>query len=260
MKHSLRLNHLRHALARSAPVFGPNLQIPSPDLVEIIGLAGFDFVMLDCEHGAAAGRLPELLVACDAAKLTSIVRVAGHGRAELLTPLELGAGGVQVPFVNTAEEARVLVRHTKFPPLGERGVSLVTRAARFGFADGRTYRAAANRETLLIVQVESREGARNAAAIAAVPGVDAIFIGPADLAQSFGYRADVLVPATVRVIAGIVRAVAGLKPVCISAFDRHDVARWHRMGIRGFLTSSIRPLGRAFSDSRAELIRGIPRR
>src|SRR5258708_3775758 len=123
MKTPGRPNRLRRALARGREIFGPNLQIPSPDLVEIIALAGFDFVMLDGEHGAAFSRLPELLMACDAAGLSSIVRVPSHDRSVLLPPLELGAGGLQVPFVDTADQARALVRETKFSPIGERGVS-----------------------------------------------------------------------------------------------------------------------------------------
>lgn len=253
----VRPNRLRRALERGGVAIGPNVQIPSPELIEIIGLAGFDFVMLDGEHGAAYPRLPELLTAAEAAGLTSIVRVPSHERSALLPPLELGAGGVQVPFVNTADEARALVRLAKFPPVGERGVSLVTRAARFGFADGRRYRGAANRETLLIVQLETREAAENAVEIAAVPGVDMIFIGPADLAQSFGHRADVITPPTARLIADIIRRVRPIKPVSVSAFDRRDVARWHRLGVRCFLTSSAHPLRNAFRDWNAELRRGV---
>jgi 4-hydroxy-2-oxoheptanedioate aldolase len=253
----VRPNRLRRLLDRRTPAFGPNLQIPSPDLVEIIGLAGFDFVMLDGEHGAALTELPALLRACDVAGVTSIVRVPSHERSVLLPPLELGAGGVQVPFVNTPEQARAIVREVKFPPHGERGLSVITRAARYGFVDSRKYRRDANRETLLIVQLESREATANAEAIAAVPGVDGIFIGPADLAQSLGHRADVITAPTARVITQLIRRIAPLKPVSISAFGATDVRRWRRAGARCFLTSSVRPLQRAFTDSVAELRRGL---
>lgn len=259
MNPTIRPNRLRRTLARGRAAFGPNLQIPSPDLVEIIGLAGFDFVMLDGEHGAAFTRLPELLLACDAAGITGIVRVPGHERSVLLPALELGAGGLQVPFVNTAAQARALVHETKYAPLGGRGVSAVSRAARFGFVDGRRYQRDANRETLLIVQLESREAVDNAEEIAAVPGVDMVFIGPADLAQSLGEPTDRLTPATARVITRLLRRVAPLKPVSISAFDHRDVARWHALGARSFLTSSARPLQRAFVDWRENLGRGLPR-
>jgi 4-hydroxy-2-oxoheptanedioate aldolase len=135
MSAAVRLNSLRCKLVSHRIVFGPNLQIPSPELVEMIGLAGFDFVMLDGEHGAVYTRLPELLRACDAAGITAIVSTPGPDRCDLLLPLEMGAGALQVPFVNTVDEARQLVREVKFPPLGQRGLSLVSRAARYGFAN-----------------------------------------------------------------------------------------------------------------------------
>jgi len=255
---AVRSNRLRRLLARGRAAFGPNVQIPSPDLIEIVALAGFDFAMLDGEHGAAFSRLPELLLACDSAGLTSLVRVPSHDRSVLLPPLEWGAGGVQVPFVNTVEQAKALAHETKYAPIGGRGVSAVSRAARFGFVDGRRYARDANRETLLCVQIESREGAENAAQIAAVPGVDLVFIGPADLAQALGEPTDRLTPATAKVIEDIIRRVVPLKPVGISAFDGRDVARWHRLGVRSFLTSSAHPLQRAFVDWHAELLSGLP--
>lgn len=253
----LRSNPLRLKLARKRAVFGPNLQIPSTELVEMIGLAGFDFVMLDGEHGAAYTRLPELLLACDAVGLASVVRTPGLARRDLLLPLELGAGALQVPFVNTVEEARQLVREVKFPPLGQRGVSLVSRAARYGFADARRFIRTANRETLLIVQIETVEAAAEAEAIAAVPGVDAVFIGPADLAQSLGEPPGPMTPRTRRAVAGLLRRLNPIKPVLVSAFSGPEVRRWHRLGANGFLTSSARPIGTALKDLHATLQCGL---
>lgn len=255
----VRKNHLRRLLDRGRAAIGPNLQIPSTELVEIIGLAGYDYVLLDGEHGGALTRLPELLLAADAAGLTSIVRVPDHSRGMLLPPLELGAGGLQVPFVNTAAQARAIVQETKYPPHGGRGLSGVSRAAHYGCVDGRSYRRDANRETLLIAQIETGEGMANAAEIAAVPGIDAIFIGPADLAQSLGHPTDRLAPVTIAAIKRIIRTVIPHKPVSISAFDGRDVARWHRLGVRSFLTSSALPLRNAFRDCRAALQSGFPR-
>lgn len=253
VKASVRPNRLLRALRQKQNVIGPNLQIPSPELVEIIGLAGFEFVMLDGEHGAAFTNLPPLLTACDAAGMTSLVRVPSHDRGVLLPPLELGAGGIQVPFVNTAEQARAIVREAKYPPQGERGVSVITRAARFGFSDRRRYLREANRETILSVQLETREAAENAEAIASVPGVDLVFIGPADLAQSYGHAADAITPPTIRVVEDIIRRVAPIKPVGVSVFRRADLVRWRRAGATWFLTSSVGPLRDAFRGLREVL-------
>jgi 4-hydroxy-2-oxoheptanedioate aldolase len=257
MKITLRLNRLARSLRRGQSAVGPNLQIPSPDLVEMIGLAGFDFVLLDGEHGAAFTNLPALLTAADAAGITPIVRVPSHERGVLLPPLELGAGGLQVPFVNTAEQARALVREAKYAPLGDRGVSVITRAARFGFSDRKQYLRTANRETLLIAQLETREAAENAEAIASVPGLDLIFIGPADLAQSYGHSPEEITAPTIRVVEDIIRRVAPIKPVGVSAFGREDVARWRKSGATWFLTSSVVPLRNALRRAHDELHAGM---
>lgn len=243
---------------RGPGAFGPNLQIPSPDLVELIGLCGFDFVLLDGEHGAALSQLPELLRACDAVGLPSLVRVPSHDRSVLLPPLELGATGLQVPFVNTAEQARAIVRETKFAPIGGRGMSGVSRAARYGFRNGPDYPRRANQSVMLVLQLETREAVENAEEIAAVPGVDLLFIGPADLAQSYGHRTDRITAPTVRVITGLLERLGRRVPVAVSVFDAADVRRWHRLGVRCFLTSSARPLRQAFEGWHAMLRRGLP--
>lgn len=259
MSAAVRHNLIRRKLVSHRVVFGPNLQMPSPELVEMIGLAGFDFVMLDGEHGAVYTRLSELLMACDAAGITAIVRTPGPDRCDLLLPLELGAGALQVPFVNTVDEARQLVREVKFPPLGQRGVSLVSRAARYGFTNPRGFMQAANRETLLIVQVETVQAAKHAEAIAAVSGVDAVFIGPADLAQSLGEPPGPITPRTGRVVTDLVRRLHPIKPVLISAFSGREVARWRRLGAGGFLCSSAKPLGAALENMLLQLKAGLGR-
>lgn len=253
MNASVRPNPLRVKLGRGHAVFGPNLQIPSPELVEMIALAGFDFVMLDGEHGAAYTRLPELLMACDAAGLASVVRTPGSARTDLLLPLELGAAALQVPFVESADQAGQLVQMAKFPPLGRRGVSLVSRAARYGFTDSRSFMRAANRETLLIVQVETVAAARQAEAIAAVRGVDAVFFGPADLAQSLGEPPGRMTQRARRVVSDLIRRVSPIKPVLLPATSGREVLRWRQLGATGFLASSARPLGEALRSLCVEL-------
>ncbi|MSU48401.1 MAG: hypothetical protein EXS37_04795 [Opitutus sp.] len=257
MTHSVRKNLAWRKLARGETVFGPNLQIPSPELVELFGLAGFDFVMLDGEHGATTPHLPSLILACDAAGVTSIVRVPSHDRGWVLPAMELGAGGIQVPMVETEAQARALVHEAKYPPLGGRGLSTVPRAARYSFTDPQRYRQAANREVLLIVQIETRRGVENAEAIARVPGVDLVFIGPADLAQSYGHAPGPVPEETATVIDDLIVRLAPIKPISVPALTSAEVARWHRLGVRSFLTSSIIPLRDAFLGLHAMLRAGL---
>ena len=256
----VRKNLLRRKLARGETVLGPNLQIPSPELIEMFGLAGFDFVMLDGEHGDATPHLSQLILACDAAGVTSIVRVPSHDRGWILPALDLGAGGLQVPMVETEAQARALVHEAKFPPLGGRGLSIVPRAARYSFNDPNRYRRDANRELLLIVQIETRRGVENAEAIARVPGIDHVFIGPADLGQSYGHPPGPVPEETARIIDDLVIRLAPIKPISVPVLTTQEVARWHRLGGRSFLTSSIIPLRRTFLDLHAMLRAGIGRK
>lgn len=252
----MRPNRMRRKLLAGEPVVGINLQIDSPWLIEMIGLAGFDYVMLDMEHGFARMNLPVMILACDAAGITPIVRTPDFSRADILNALEFGAGGVQVAMVDTPDQARALVRETKFTPLGERGFSSVTRAADYGRASMAEYAEAANRETLLIVQLETRRALENAAAIADVAGVDMIFFGPGDLSQSlglFGQEHDAVVR---QAITEAVRAINGRVPVSTSAFSAADIHYWRTHGVNTFLTSSITPIRRALEATYRDLLEG----
>lgn len=249
-------NRLKQRLGEGAISFGPNLQIPSPFLVEIIAGAGFDYVLLDGEHGEAFGDLPGLIIAADGAGISPIVRVPSHERAQLIRPLELGAAGVQVPMVDTAAQARVLVNETKYAPLGTRGFSGVARSSRFGLTKPEEIAQVGNDRVLLIVQIESAEGIANAAAIAAVPGVDMIFIGPSDLAQSLGVPGRPEAEEVAKAMRQVVHDVDGVVPVATVAMNRDDVEMWAPLGIRCFLTSSINPIRHALEALAADLNRG----
>lgn len=138
-------------------MIGLNLQIDSPWLVEIIARAGFDFAMLDAEYGIVYRDLPMLIIAADAAGITPIVRVPSHDRSFILLALESGAGGIQVPMVNTPDQAMALVREVKYASLGIRSFSNATRADDFGAILTQKCVELMNPESLLIVQLEMRE-------------------------------------------------------------------------------------------------------
>lgn len=253
----MRQNRTKRKIQNGEMVFGPNLQIDSPWLVELIGMAGFDFVMLDAEHGAAYNNLPALIMAADAAGVTPIVRMPDHGRAFLNWALEGGAGGVQVPMVNTPDEAYQLVQETKFAPLGSRGFSNATRAANYGAISTLDYAELANRETILIVQIETKAALDCAAEIASVPGVDMVFIGPADLAQSLGFPGQSKAPQVIDVIERGISAMRDKIPVGISAFNGEEVRFWKERGVSSILTGSMHPIRLAFENLYQDLNSGL---
>ncbi|HKB57425.1 MAG TPA: aldolase/citrate lyase family protein [Lacunisphaera sp.] len=167
---------------------GTFLNLGSPVTVEMAGGAGYDWLLLDHEHGPGGEEtMLHQLQAAAATPAVPIVRIAANEPPRFKRVLDLGAGGVMVPWVNTAAEASAAVSSLRYPPRGIRGVAKFNRACDFGatFAD---YYAHAHERIVLMVQIETAEGLKNAAAIAAVDGVDVLFIGPMDLTTSLGIQ------------------------------------------------------------------------
>ena len=193
----MKRNRMKAKLRAGEPAFGVSMMIPSCQVVEMVGRLGFDWVLIDCEHGAIDLESAELLaMAAEAAGLTPIARPRTREAADILAVLDRGAQGVQVPHVNTADEARRAVEAVKYHPLGSRGMAAGTRPAGYGLGlTAADYAAAANRETLVCVQIEEEAAVRNAREILAVEHLDVAFIGPTDLSQSMGHPGDPGAPA-----------------------------------------------------------------
>ncbi len=177
----MKANGLRLELERGEAALGCFVSFPSPALVELTGYAGFDFVVIDAEHGPLNVETAENMIrAADTVDVAPVARVPQNDPKVILRYLDAGAVGIQVPMIESREDAVRAVRH---PPLGERGLAGV-RAARYKVSAA--YCEAANREVLLIVQIETRAGLENVEQIAAVDGVDLLFVGPTDLSASLG--------------------------------------------------------------------------
>lgn len=252
----MKPERLKNIIRNGGTAFGPNLQIPSPALVEIIALAGFQYILLDGEHGSAYSSMESMILAARSAGISPVVRVPSHDRAWILPPLEMGADGVQVPMVNTADQARELVREVKYGPVGGRGFSGVTRSAGYGTVPLLDQSRLGNESVMLTVQLETVEAMQNARAIAQVEGVDMIFIGPADLAQSLGLPGRMQSVEVDRAIEQIIADVQEFVPVSTVALSAGDVAKWKAMGVRCFLTSSVHPIRKAFEGMLEELSSG----
>lgn len=221
-------------LQQPQPVIGIFSSIPSPALVEMAGYAGFDFVVIDNEHGPAGIETTEhLLRAARGAGIPAIVRVSGANQQEILRSLDVGASGVQVPQVNTVDQARLVVSAAKYPPLGNRGVAFGTRAAGYGFYGGADYVEAANNETVVITHVETMEAVDNLGATLEIPGIDVVFIGPTDLSVSMGHPGNPGHPAVQATIADSIRRIAsaGRAPgLMLTSFEQ--MAQYTALGAR----------------------------
>lgn len=176
---------LRHDGA--GPALGTWVKIPAMEIMELVALAGFDFAVIDLEHSPISLESAYQLIGTALWRgVTPIVRVPGLEGGIVARVLDAGAAGIMVPHVDTVEQARAAVSAARFPPLGARGVGATSRAGLWGALPREEYLRAGQQDVTLIAQIESATGVRNAGAIAAVEGVDALLVGVADLSVSEG--------------------------------------------------------------------------
>lgn len=183
-------NRLKQSLKAGKKTCGAWLVTGSSTVAEIMALAGFDWLLIDCEH--APIDFQTLLFQAQAINSTSaipLVRVPENNKTAIKRVLDIGVDGIIIPSVNNEKEAIAAVAACKYPPLGERGMaSTITRAASYGL-DG-SYIKSANNNIVVILQIESKEAVENINKILTVSGIDAIFIGPTDLAADMNHAGD----------------------------------------------------------------------
>jgi len=231
-------NRLKEKLLSGQPAFGVSVMFPSPQVVEMLGRLGFDWVLLDCEHGSLCPESVEVMaMAAELTGLTPIARPWTNSPEAILRVMDRGAMGVQVPHVNTAADARRAVQSVKFQPLGDRGLAAGTRPAGYGFGvSAADYAQEANRETLVCVQLEEAEALRNLGEILQVEGVDVFFIGPSDLSQSLGYPGRSDVPEVREAMDRAFAAIVAAGKVSGSAGNLQSIRGYQRKGVRYLYT------------------------
>jgi 2-dehydro-3-deoxyglucarate aldolase len=197
-------NEFRARLRRREKLLGTMVTLASGASAEVLGSLGFDWLFVDGEHGPLEAReLTEILQAVGD-KTACIVRVPEAAEVPIKRALDLGAHGIIVPQVNTAEQAADVVRWARYAPEGSRGVGLA-RAHGYGLKF-REYLSAANREIAVVVQAEHVRAVDNIDAIVRVPGVDAVLLGPYDLSASLGKLGKIDDPAVVAAIDRVTEA------------------------------------------------------
>jgi 2-dehydro-3-deoxyglucarate aldolase/4-hydroxy-2-oxoheptanedioate aldolase len=198
---------LRARLAAGEATVGTFVGAASPVTAEACAAAGVDWLVLDLEHGAGGEeQVRDVVPAAGAYGVPTVVRVESAARIRIGRVLDLGAVGVMLPRMDTAAEVAEAVRHLRYPPHGDRGVATYNRACRFGLDPGALARA--GDEVLGVVQVESASAVEQVERIAAIDGVDVLFVGPQDLSHNLGVPGDLQAPAFLAAT-GRVRAAAG---------------------------------------------------
>jgi 4-hydroxy-2-oxoheptanedioate aldolase len=207
MRRSRILERLR--AGKVAQTFNVSLGV-SPLAVELAGRCGADGIWLDSEHRPFTQQdLYTLIMACRLADTDAMVRIRkGEGYTSFFRPLEDGAAGILVPHIKTREEAEWVVYNAKYPPVGRRGVENVMPDADLGFADSLAYLEHANRETFVAIQIEDVEALDNLDDIIGTPGVEFLFVGPADLGLSMGIPFDIENPRMQEAIKKVASAAA----------------------------------------------------
>jgi len=241
------VNPLKDRVHRGDTVFGTIVPLPSPEVAEVAGLAGYDFLLLDMEHGPlTVENLEDLVRACRAVDVVPVARVPEDHPKTILRALDVGCVGVMVPQVETPQQAQAAVAATKYAPAGTRSLAGATAAAWWGTVAMPDHVAASNAATMNLLQIETRRGLEAVEAIARVPGVDVLFIGPSDLSQSLGHPGAIAHPdvqAAIRRIISVGRS-AGVS-VGILALTPEDVQTYRALGATMFLDSLPRLLLRA---------------
>lgn len=231
-------NRFKRGLREGPVQLGFWLALADPNVAEICAGQGYDWLLIDAEHGPQT--LPGIVEQLRAIEATppcsAIVRVPGHDPTAIKQILDLGAQTIIVPMVETAEQARAIVTASRYPPAGERGLG-GARAARWGGYPA--YVAEANAQLCIVAQIETISGVANLEAIAAVDGIDALFLGPADLAATHGLLGPANVDALLDLCSDILaRIVATGTPAGILSRDERLVQRFLDGGAR-FIANGI---------------------
>jgi len=183
---------LREALKKGKPLVGTLLTVDSTEVAEALALSGFDWIFVDLEHGSLSLHDAQRALQAIANRCHTLVRVPDGTTENIKRVLDMGCSGIIVPMVNTAAYAQRIAALSKYPPVGERSVG-IGRAQGYGlhFTE---YLEVANEQTTVVVQIEHRDAVADVDQIVAVPGIDAVFVGPYDLSNSMGLVGQVSHP------------------------------------------------------------------
>ena len=224
-------NSFRADLRAGKTLIGCWCSLANPITTEVLGVAGFDWILLDGEHSPndVITFIPQLMALKDSPS-APVVRPSWNNPVELKRLLDGGFYNFLIPFIESADEAARAVAATRYPPQGTRGVSVSQRSNRFGTVPG--YFDGINEQICVMVQIESRKGIAAAAEIAAVDGVDGLFVGPSDLAAGLGYLGQFNHPEVQEAMAKVFAAAKAVgKPVGILAPVEADARRYMAQGV-----------------------------
>lgn len=253
-------NGLKRKLKEGGVCFGTFIRL-GPAAVEILGHAGWDFVVIDLEHGVFDFTNMEHMVrAARCAGITSLVRVPEPNPSHIMRAVDAGAEGVQIPQVETAAMARTVSQAAKYFPEGKRGLCSYVRAAGYSAIPPDRHMATSNDEVLTVIHIEGEAAASQIGDIMEIPGIDVIFLGPWDLSQSLGVPGKTKDPQVIQVMERVIEACKR-KGIISGTFVREveDAQRWMELGVQYMMLSTDAGLLLHASRDRLEKLRKICR-
>lgn len=223
---------LRERLEAGETTVGTFQIIDSPMVAEVAGLAGNDFVILDQEHGPLTAETSVgLCAAAERGGASPVVRVRENSEAEIQRALDIGASGVEIPQIETRDDAEAAANAARFDPVGARGLSPYVRAG--GYKGDQAYTGRQNEDTTVIVHIEGETGVENVEEIMAVDGIDVLFLGPYDLSQSLGIPGQVRDDRVEELMSEVCdRAAEAGKIVGTYADDAEMAQQWIDVGVQ----------------------------
>ena len=243
----MRKNLTKEKILAGETTYGVFVNLPSPHIVEIIGNLGFDFALIDAEHGPMDLETCEQMIrAADVVDTTPLVRIAMNIQQNILRYLDMGALGVQLPLLNNKADVENVVRSVRYRPEGRRGLAGV-RANSWGmWGPLGEYVVEANRQNLVICQIETLEAVENLKEILTVPGIDVVFIGPNDLSQAMGYPGQMKHPEVQKTIDKLVEEIhAAGKALGTVAYDLETLKKRKEQGFQFIVYNAVAMLAKS---------------
>lgn len=223
---------VKRKLEAGEVVFGSFFKLDSPPVAELFGLAGFDFLIIDAEHGCYThAGIENIIRTCERMGMGSVVRTSDATETHILHVLDSGADGIQIPSLKSAAQVEEAIRHAKYSPIGERGAARACRAAGYGFA-GADFEERANRGQLVSVHVENKEMVEDIEALCRVEHLDVLFIGPGDLSHSLGHPGNASHPDVTAAIDRVIEVAAGRKHIGTVVSNARQLEEYVARGVK----------------------------
>ena len=232
-------NTLKQKLNEGKTAIGPFIGLPSPGITETMGWMGFDFVVIDCEHGPMDYETAEHMIrAAEVSGTTAILRIGLNEQQNIQRYMDAGAAGVMIPLINNYADAKKVVDAVKYPPVGKRG-AFAGRNARLGLQDMAEYIKESNEETFISLQIETPEGIENSEGIINTEHADAIFLGPGDLSVNFEIPGQTMSDQVVNSIQDLHEKItAAGKHTGTLGVTVEQTLFWHERGVKWIVSSA----------------------